>query len=149
MKVLVQRVSKASVTVDSKITGQINNGLLLLIGIADSDTEVDLRWVADKCVNLRIFEDDDHKMNRSLLDVNGEVLAISQFTLLADTRRGRRPSYIKAASPEKGEDFYNKFVEILKTDYTINVETGIFGAMMDVELTNRGPVTIMIESKNS
>ena len=148
MKVLVQRVSGATVKADNRVTGQINNGLLLLIGIAENDTEQDLSWVAEKCINLRIFEDDDDKMNRSLLDVKGEILAISQFTLLADTRKGRRPSYINAANPEKGKAFYLKFVEILKS-YPVKVETGIFGAMMDVELINRGPVTIMIESKEN
>ena len=149
MKVLVQRVSSASVAVEGKIVGKINNGLLLLVGIATDDREEDLSWVAEKCVNLRTFEDQNDKMNLSLLDVSGELLVISQFTLLADTQRGRRPSYIKAAAPEKGEAFYIKFLEILKTNYPVKVETGIFGAMMDVQLLNRGPVTIMIESKNN
>jgi D-tyrosyl-tRNA(Tyr) deacylase len=146
MKVLVQRVSGASVTVDKKITGEIGNGLLLLIGIAENDSENDLDRVAEKCVNLRIFEDEDSKMNWSLLDVGGEILAISQFTLLADTSRGRRPSYIQAANPEKGKAFYDLFVTKLRA-YSVKVETGIFGAMMDVKLVNRGPVTIMIENK--
>jgi len=144
MKVLLQRVTSASVSVDNKVVGKIDNGLLLLIGIAEEDSESDLDWMADKCVNLRIFEDEADKMNCSLLDVNGEILAISQFTLLGDTRKGRRPSFIKAASPEKGEKFYNLFVDKLKS-FSIKVENGIFGAMMDVQLTNRGPVTLMIE----
>lgn len=147
MKVLVQRVSSASVTVEKKVIGTIDNGLLLLIGIAQQDTEEYLNWVAEKCVNLRIFEDSNGKMNRSILDAQGEVLAISQFTLLADTRKGRRPSYIDAADPDKGEHFYNQFIQLLR-NYDIKVETGVFGAMMDVQLVNRGPVTIMVEKED-
>ncbi len=144
MKVLLQRVSSASVTVDGEIVGKIGNGLMLLVGIAQEDSESDLQWMADKCLNLRVFEDEADKMNCSLLDVNGEVLAISQFTLLGNTKKGRRPSFINAATPEKGENFYNLFIEKLKS-FSINVESGIFGAMMDVQLLNRGPVTLMIE----
>ncbi len=147
MRVVVQRVKDASVHVDGKPVGQIEQGLLLLIGIARDDSEEDIRFVADKCVNLRIFEDDQGKMNRSLLDTGGDVLAISQFTLLGDTRKGRRPSFIDAAPPEKGRAFYDAFVEHLKT-YPITVECGIFGAMMDVRFTNYGPVTLLVESKN-
>ncbi len=147
MRVVVQRVRDASVTVKGKVVGQIERGLLLLIGVARDDTEEDIRFVADKCVNLRIFEDDDGKMNRSLLETGGGILAISQFTLLGDTRKGRRPSFIGAAPPEKGEDFYDKFINHLKT-YPIKVECGIFGAMMDVRFTNYGPVTLLVESKN-
>jgi D-tyrosyl-tRNA(Tyr) deacylase len=146
MKVVVQRVSSAAVKVDNKIVGKIGQGLLLLIGVAESDQPADIDFVADKCVNLRIFEDDQEKMNRSLLDVNGDVLCISQFTLLGDTRKGRRPSFIQAAKPEKGEAYYNKFVDRLK-EYPIYVQTGIFGAMMDVELVNNGPVTLIVNSK--
>lgn len=146
MKALLQRVSEASVKVNGKITGRIGKGLLLLIGIAESDQIKDIDFVADKCVNLRIFEDDENKMNKSLLDVGGEILAISQFTLLGDTKKGRRPSFIEAAEPEKGKLFYNKFIERLRY-YNIKVECGIFGAMMNVELTNYGPVTLMVESK--
>jgi len=147
MKVLIQRVSSASVSVENRVVGKISNGLLLLVGIAQDDKENYLNWIADKCVNLRVFEDDDGKMNRSMLDVNGQILVISQFTLLADTRKGRRPSYIGAAEPAKGQDYYNKFVELLKA-YGLKVECGIFGAMMDVDLVNRGPVTIMVEKDN-
>ena len=147
MKVVVQRVRDASVRVDGKIVGQIERGLLLLIGVAKNDREEDIRFVADKCVNLRIFEDEEGKMNRSLLETGGGVLAISQFTLLGDTRKGRRPSFIEAAPPVKGKDFYDKFVNHLKT-YPIKVECGIFGAMMDVHFTNYGPVTLIVESKN-
>ena len=146
MKVVVQRVSSAAVKVENEIVGKIGQGLLLLIGIAENDQPEDIDFVADKCVNLRIFEDDQDKMNRSLLDVNGDVLCISQFTLLGDTRKGRRPSFIKAARPEKGETYYEQFVNRLKR-YPINVETGIFGAMMDVELVNYGPVTLIVNSK--
>ena len=147
MKVLVQRVSSASVEVEGKIVGKIANGLLLLVGIAEDDTKDKLAWVAEKCVNLRIFEDDQGKMDRSVLDINGEILAISQFTLLADTRKGRRPSYISAANPDKGESYYNTFIDKLRS-FNITVETGIFGAMMSIDLVNRGPVTIMIEKND-
>ncbi len=146
MKVLVQRVSSADVTIKGKVVGSIKNGLLLLIGIADSDTEDDLDFVAEKCVNLRIFEDDQQKMNRSLLDVSGEILAISQFTLLGDTQKGRRPSFIHAADPDKGNSFYERFIKKLE-NFGVKVEKGVFGAMMDIRLVNRGPVTIMVESK--
>ena len=147
MKVVVQRASKAQVSVDGKIVGRINNGLVLLIGVAVDDEITDVDFIAEKCVNLRIFQDDEDKMNRSLLDVHGEILAISQFTLLGNTRKGRRPSFIGAAPPEKGEKLYSLFVEKLRS-FNINVECGIFGAMMDVELINQGPVTLIVESKN-
>ncbi len=146
MKVVVQRVKHASVSVDGKVVGKIDKGLMLLIGVAESDREEDVEFVADKCVNLRIFEDEEGKMNRSLLETGGEILAISQFTLLGDTRKGRRPSFINAANPEKGNAFYEKFIERLRS-HGIKVQTGIFGAMMDVELLNYGPVTIIVESK--
>jgi len=147
MKVVAQRVKHASVRVDKKTAGKIGGGLMLLIGIAETDTEADIDFVANKCANLRIFEDEQGKMNRSLLETNGEILAISQFTLLADTSKGRRPSFINAAGPQKGREFYEKFVEKLRT-YNITVECGVFGAMMDVELINYGPVTIIVESKS-
>ena len=146
MKVVVQRVKHASVTVDGNVVGKIGKGLLLLIGIADTDKDEDIEFVANKCLNLRIFEDAAGKMNRSLLEEGGEILAISQFTLLGDTRKGRRPSFVHAANPEKGKDFYDRFVERLRRS-GVKVETGIFGAMMDVELLNYGPVTLIVESK--
>ncbi len=146
MKVVVQRVKRASVKVDGKIVGRIGKGLMLLIGIADTDTEEDIEFVANKCLNLRIFEDAAGKMNRSLLEVGGDILAVSQFTLLGDTRKGRRPSFVHAAAPDKGKDFYERFVERLRRS-GVKVETGIFGAMMDVELLNYGPVTLIVESK--
>lgn len=146
MKVVAQRVHRASVKVDGETIGQIQQGLVLLIGIAMTDTEEDVRFVANKSVNLRIFEDDAGKMNRSLLEVGGAILAISQFTLLGDTRKGRRPSFIKAAPPDQSEPLYDLFVQELKR-MNIPVECGKFGAMMDVELVNAGPVTLIVESK--
>lgn len=147
MKIVVQRVSGASVRVYGKTVGAIDTGLLLLIGIAADDTELDVEFAAEKCVNLRIFQDEHGKMNRSLLDEQGKILAISQFTLLGNTRKGRRPSFIEAAPPEMGEELYNLFVEKLKS-FNVPVECGIFGAMMDVELINQGPVTLIVETKN-
>ena len=146
MKVVVQRVSSATVTVEGKRVGKIGIGLLLLIGIAETDTETDLQFVANKCSELRIFQDNEGKMNRSVLDVGGEILSISQFTLLGDTRKGRRPSFIKAANPENAEKYYNYFNQLL-INKGLHVETGIFGAMMDVDLTNTGPVTLIVDSK--
>ena len=144
MKVVVQRVSCASVLVNQKIVGEIGRGLVLLIGIAKTDTIENIDFVADKCVNLRIFQDKQGKMNRSLLDEKGEILAISQFTLLGNTLKGRRPSFINAEEPERAEQLYNRFVEKLKS-FNIKVTSGIFGAMMDVELINQGPVTLILE----
>ncbi|MCK4754595.1 MAG: D-tyrosyl-tRNA(Tyr) deacylase [Calditrichia bacterium] len=146
MRVVVQRVSSASVKVDEKEVGKIGIGLLLLIGIAETDTETEIEFVANKCSELRIFQDEDGRMNRSVLDIGGEILAISQFTLLGDTSKGRRPSFIKAANPEKAEKFYNIFNQAL-INKGLHVETGIFGAMMDVDLTNAGPVTLIVDSK--
>jgi D-tyrosyl-tRNA(Tyr) deacylase len=146
MRVVAQRVSQAQVTVAGKTVGEIGRGLVLLIGVAESDEEADVDFVADKCVNLRIFEDEAGKMNRSLQDAGGAILAISQFTLLGDTRYGRRPSFIAAARPEKGQAFYEKFIARLRL-YNISVQCGIFGAMMDVHLVNQGPVTLIVDSK--
>lgn len=146
MKVVLQRVSQASVTIDGKKVGEIGKGFCLLIGIAEDDRSENVEFVADKCVNLRIFEDEEGKMNRSLLDVGGAVLAISQFTLLGNCEKGRRPSFIKAANPQKGEAFYNDFINRLKSHH-VKVECGRFGALMDVRLTNYGPVTMILESK--
>jgi len=146
LKVVVQRVKSASVRVDDQIVGEIGNGLLLLVGIAETDRYEDLDFVANKCIELRIFRDSEGKMNRSLLDVQGEILSISQFTLLGDTRKGRRPSFVHAARPEKAEDYYNYFNNRLKAR-GISVKEGIFGAMMDVTLVNDGPVTIIVDSK--
>ena len=146
MRVVLQRVSGAKVTIDNKVHGEIAKGLVLLIGVANEDTEEDITYCVNKCSEMRIFEDENDKMNLSLMDVGGAVLAISQFTLLGNTRKGRRPSFIEAANPQKGNDFYEIFIKLLK-EKNIKVETGIFGAMMDVELTNSGPVTIIVDSK--
>ena len=146
MRVVAQRVSSASVKVDEKQAGKIGIGLPLLIGIAETDTEAEIEFVANKCSELRIFQDEDGRMNRSVLDIGGEILAISQFTLLGDTSKGRRPSFIKAANPEKAEKFYNIFNQTL-INKGLHVETGIFGAMMEVDLTNAGPVTLIVDSK--
>jgi D-tyrosyl-tRNA(Tyr) deacylase len=148
VRVVVQRVSSASVDIGGETVGAIGNGLVLLIGVAREDSKEDAEFVANKCVNLRIFEDNEEKMNRSLLDTGGEILAISQFTLLGDTRKGRRPSFINAADPEKGNMLYEYFIDCLKGE-GIRVEQGRFGAMMDVRLTNRGPVTVIVDSRQS
>ncbi len=148
MRVVIQRVKTASVRVNNKVVGKIGQGLLLLIGVSDMDSKSDVEFVANKCAELRIFPDDEGKMNRSVLDVGGEILAISQFTLLGDTRKGRRPSFIKAAKPEIAEDYYYYFNQILNQK-GLHVETGVFGAMMDVELINAGPVTLIIDSKEN
>lgn len=146
MRVVLQRVSGAQVTVDGKIYGKIGKGLVLLIGVANMDSEEDVTYCVYKCAEMRIFQDENDKMNLSVLDEQGEILAISQFTLLGNTRKGRRPSFIEAADPQKGNEFYELFVKLLK-DKNIKVETGVFGTMMDVELINSGPVTIIIDSK--
>jgi D-aminoacyl-tRNA deacylase len=146
VKLVIQRVSSASVSIDGKITGQISDGLMILIGVAETDTPDDVEFAANKSANLRIFEDDEGKMNRSLLETGGSILAISQFTLLGDTRKGRRPSFINAARPEKGNELYEYFVRTLK-EMGLTVETGVFGAMMDVQLINTGPVTIIIDTE--
>ena len=147
MKVVIQRVHRASVTVDSKVVGKIGRGLAILIGIAETDEISDVDFIADKCVNLRIFEDENGKMNRSVLEEGGEILAISQFTLLGNAKKGRRPSFIEAAGPEKGKALYDAFVEKLNTS-GLKIECGIFGAMMDVELVNYGPVTLIVEGRD-
>jgi DNA polymerase-3 subunit alpha len=145
--VVVQRVSSASVRINQELVGEIGNGLVLLIGVAETDTESDVSFVANKCATLRIFQDDQGKLNRSVLDEKGAILAISQFTLLGDTRKGRRPNFTAAASPEKGKKLYEYFVECLNA-YNLKITSGVFGAMMDVSLTNVGPVTILVQSKN-
>jgi D-tyrosyl-tRNA(Tyr) deacylase len=146
MRAVVQRVSYAKVTVEEKVTGEIQKGLLVLLGVGHDDTDADIKYLADKIINLRIFEDENGKMNISLNDINGQLLVVSQFTLYGDCRKGKRPSYDKAARPEAAEGIYNRFVEFLR-GYGIKVETGKFQAMMSVELQNEGPVTILLDSK--
>ena len=142
----MQRVTKGSVTVEEEVIGQIGRGLVILLGITDSDTEEDAKFLAEKCANLRIFSDSSGKFNLSCLEEKAEVLVVSQFTLYADTRKGRRPSFIHAATPEISEPLYRKFVDFLK-GMKLRVEEGVFGAMMEVEIHNDGPVTLMVESK--
>ena len=147
MIALLQRVSEAKVTIDDKIAGEIGSGLLIFLGVFQNDALEDTKFLTNKIVHLRIFDDDAGKMNRSLLDVEGAVLVVSQFTLCGDTKKGRRPSFIKAAQPELGEKFYNSLIQDLK-ERGISVSAGIFGAMMDVHLVNDGPVTFVLDSKS-
>ena len=148
MRVVIQRVSEASVTIDQQVAGAIGKGLCILLGIEDADTQEDIDWLCRKITNLRIFSDAEGKMNHSLLDVAGEVLIISQFTLHASTKKGNRPSYIKAARPETAIPLYKAFIASMQAAIGKPVQTGEFGAMMDVALVNTGPVTITIDSKN-
>jgi D-aminoacyl-tRNA deacylase len=147
MRVVIQRVSKASVTVNQNVEGTINTGLLILLGIESSDTFDDIEWLCNKIVNLRIFNDEQDVMNKSLNEVNGGLLVVSQFTLHASTKKGNRPSYIKAAKPDIAIPLYETFLQQLERISGIKVERGIFGADMKVELLNDGPVTIIIDSK--
>lgn len=148
MIAVIQRVSQSSVTINGDIKGQINQGLMVLLGIEDADGPADIEWLSRKIVNLRIFDDEDGVMNKSLPDINGELLLISQFTLHASTKKGNRPSYTKAAKPETAIPLYEKFIEALETELGKPIQTGEFGAMMAVSLINDGPVTIIIDSKN-
>jgi len=148
MRVVIQRVSRASVTVDKNITGAIQNGLLVLLGIEDADNDEDIMWLSNKIVNLRIFNDEQDVMNKSVLDVGGSILLVSQFTLHAATKKGNRPSYIKASKPDIAIPMYEKMISQLSNDLNKKIETGIFGADMKVELLNDGPVTIIIDTKN-
>ncbi|NOY05458.1 MAG: D-tyrosyl-tRNA(Tyr) deacylase, partial [Chlorobi bacterium] len=144
MKALIQRVSKARVLVEQETVGHISRGLLILLGVGVNDTEEDAEYLARRCANLRVFNDDQGKMNLSVLDVKGQALVVSQFTLHADTRKGNRPSYTRAAEPGKAEHLYELFARFLRDELgSENVSTGIFGAMMDVELVNQGPVTVL------
>lgn len=144
MRVLLQRVKEASVTVEEEVVGAINAGYLLLVGVTHEDTEEEVNWLADKVTGLRVFEDDQEKMNLSIQDVSGQILSVSQFTLYGDTMKGRRPAFTKAAKPDLAEMLYEKFNERLRSNGLV-VETGRFGAMMDVALVNDGPVTLMLE----
>ncbi|MFE4810489.1 D-aminoacyl-tRNA deacylase [Peribacillus simplex] len=146
MRVVLQRSKAAKVVVADQIIGQIDSGLVLLVGITHGDTIDDAAYLADKIVNLRIFEDENEKMNHSLLDVGGSILSVSQFTLYGDCRKGRRPNFMEAARPEEANELYEAFNEELRKK-GVHTETGQFGAMMDVQLTNDGPVTLILESK--
>ena len=148
MKAVIQRVSQASVTIENKIVSQINQGLLILIGIEDSDNQEDINWLTTKIANLRIFADENEVMNLSVKDINGEIIVVSQFTLHASTKKGNRPSYLKAAKPETAIPLYENFVSQMETETGKNVQTGKFGADMKVALINDGPVTIIMDTKN-
>lgn len=145
MRAVVQRVDKAKVTVDGKIVGEISRGLMVLVGVVEGDTEKDVQYLTDKVTGLRIFEDEAEKMNLSVKDIGGEILSVSQFTLYGDCRKGKRPSFDKAAKPETAIVLYEKFNELCRQQ-NIKVETGVFGAHMLVELANNGPVTILLDS---
>ena len=148
MRILIQRVKRASVTIDNTMKSKIDEGMLILIGIEESDTTEDIDWLVKKSVNLRIFDDENGVMNKSILDSNGEVLAVSQFTLMASTKKGNRPSYIRAAKPEISIPLYEEFCHRMEAAMNKPIATGVFGADMKVELINDGPVTIFIDSKN-
>ena len=148
MRAVIQRVTRASVTIEGKIHGHIDNGLLVLIGIEDIDTHDDIEWLSNKIVNLRIFNDENEVMNTSVKDVKGNILLISQFTLHGSTKKGNRPSYIRASKPEAAIPIYEKMIRQLSNDLGQQVQTGIFGADMKVELLNDGPVTIIIDTKS-
>ncbi len=148
MIAVIQKVTRSSVAIDGNVKSAIGKGLLLLLGIEDADGEEDIQWLCRKIVNLRIFNDANGVMNESVLDHNGDILVISQFTLHASTRKGNRPSYIKAAKPEVAIPLYNRFVKVMEAELGKKLGTGEFGAYMDVELVNDGPVTIIIDTKD-
>ncbi|QTE21877.1 D-aminoacyl-tRNA deacylase [Polaribacter cellanae] len=148
MKIVIQRVSKASVTINKQKVADIKNGLLVLLGIVNEDAQEDINWLVRKVANIRVFNDENGVMNKSLLESNGEAIVVSQFTLQASTKKGNRPSYIKAAKPDIAIPLYENFVKTLENELGKKVQTGEFGADMKVELLNDGPVTIIIDSKN-
>ncbi|MBN4081631.1 D-tyrosyl-tRNA(Tyr) deacylase [bacterium AH-315-C07] len=148
MRLVIQRVGSASVSIEGEVSGSIQQGVLILLGIEESDNLEDIQWLSNKVTNLRIFDDENGTMNLSVMDINGEILIISQFTLHAGTKKGNRPSYIKAAKPEIAIPLYEKFIEKIQNDLGKEVATGKFGANMQVKLVNDGPVTIIIDSKN-
>ncbi len=148
MKAVIQRVSESSVTVENQIIGKIGQGVLILLGIENADTTEDIQWLSKKIANLRIFDDENGIMNKSLTDIQGEALIVSQFTLHASTKKGNRPSYIKAAKPDISVPLYEQFIQQMETDLGKKVATGKFGANMKVHLLNDGPVTIIIDTKN-
>ncbi len=148
MKAIIQRVTKASVTIEGKVNVQISNGLLILLGVGKEDNQEDITWLSNKISNLRIFSDEKGAMNLSLKDIDGDAIVVSQFTLFASTKKGNRPSYLNSAKPEQAIPLYEAFVKQLETDLGKTIGTGIFGADMKVELINDGPVTISIDTKN-
>ncbi|WP_026711004.1 D-aminoacyl-tRNA deacylase [Flavobacterium filum] len=148
MKAVIQRVSQSSVTIDGEIVASIQKGLLILVGIEEVDTKEDIEWLSSKIVNLRIFGDENDVMNLSVKDIDGDIIVVSQFTLHASTKKGNRPSYIKAAKPEFAIPLYNQFIQQVEKDLAKKVQTGQFGADMKVSLLNDGPVTILIDTKN-
>jgi D-tyrosyl-tRNA(Tyr) deacylase len=148
MKIVLQRVSQASVTVESKIVADIQKGLLVLVGIEDADTQEDIDWLVGKIIKMRIFGDENDVMNCSVQDIDGDIIVVSQFTLHASTKKGNRPSYIKASKPEFAIPMYENFVKALEKEFKKKIQTGIFGADMKVSLLNDGPVTIVMDSKN-
>lgn len=148
MRAVVQRVSQSKVTVEGTVTGEIKKGLMVLLGVADGDTEKDAEYMANKISGLRIFMDDEDKMNLSVKDIGGDILAVSQFTLLGDVRKGKRPSFSSAARPDTANELYQKFIEYLRND-GLHVEEGVFQTHMMVDLTNDGPVTILLDSKKT
>ena len=148
MRIVIQRVTEANVKVEGKICGKIGHGLLILVGIEESDGNDDIEWLCKKIVNMRIFDDENGIMNKSIIDIDGNILAISQFTLMAQTKKGNRPSYIRAAKPEISKPLYNEFCKKLSLELGKTVERGIFGADMKVSLLNDGPVTILMDTKN-
>lgn len=147
MRIVLQRAKNAAVSVEGNVIGKISHGVVLLVGVSHEDTEEDAAYLANKVAHLRIFEDDEGKMNHSLLERSGEVLSVSQFTLYGDTRKGRRPSFIQAAKPEQAKQLYERFNDLLR-EQGLTVETGQFGAMMEVSFTNDGPVTLILDSND-
>jgi D-tyrosyl-tRNA(Tyr) deacylase len=148
MRVLIQRVKRASVTIENKLISLIDNGLLVFVGICDEDNTEDIAWLTKKIANIRLFDDEDGVMNRSVMEIDGEILAVSQFTLMASTKKGNRPSYIKAAKPDISVPLYEQFCNEMEIAVNKPIKRGVFGADMKVELLNDGPVTIFIDSKN-
>ncbi len=148
MRAVIQRVKKASVTINKELKSEINYGLLILLGVEDADNQEDVEWLAGKISKMRIFDDEHGVMNLSVMDINGDILVVSQFTLHASTKKGNRPSYIRAARPEKAIPIYKGFIAALEKITGKKIKTGEFGAMMDVSLVNTGPVTILIDTKN-
>lgn len=148
MRAVIQRVTKASCTVDNQITGQIQKGLMILLGVEEADTTEDLKWLGQKFINLRIFEDEQGMMNKSIQDVDGNILLVSQFTLFAQTKKGNRPSFIRAAKPDKAKPMYEEMALLLSQLLQKEVQLGIFGAHMKIDLLNDGPVTIVMDTKD-